>query len=361
MPTPAERALSRAIRTRSFERVYYLYGDEEYLAQDAMRQLVHAAAEEATRDFNVDVRSGGELAAAELGSLLATPPMMAARRVVAIRGVAALAKDAREVLARYLDASAADVVLVLSAAGERRSTGDWAKLERRLRQLPGAVEFAPLTEERLPRWIAHHARTTHGTEITDSAAGLLASAVGNDLPALAAELDKLASYTGGAAIDDASVSAVVGVRRGETLGDFLDAVATRDAARALGLLPHVLAQPKATAVAIVMALATQTLALGWGSAVLEHGGPPPDYFAFLREAGSIYTGRPWGDAARAWARSAAQWTPRAVDDALDELLAADIALKETRLSSDEHVLATVVLALCAGARRNPPAAPGVAA
>ena len=46
-----------------------------------------------------------------------------------------------------------------------------------------------------------------------------------------------------------------------------------------------------------------------------------------------------------------RWTAAELDAALAALLAADAALKETRLSSDEQLLTTLVLALCAPARR----------
>src|SRR5438045_3125296 len=92
-----------------------------------------------------------------------------------------------------------------------------------------------------------------GAEVDAESLDLLLAAVGNDLQQLAAELDKLASYArgnaggsggeGAAVVDEEAVSAVVGVRRGETVGDLLDAVARRDAARAFGLVEHVLSQP----------------------------------------------------------------------------------------------------------------------
>ena len=59
----------------------------------------------------------------------------------------------------------------------------------------------------------HHVTTSLASTITLTAVDLLISAVGNDLSQLAAELDKLASYTNGAPIDEDAVSAVVGVRR----------------------------------------------------------------------------------------------------------------------------------------------------
>src|ERR671920_1148906 len=115
----------------------------------------------------------------------------------------------------------------------------------------------------------------------------------------ASELDKLASFANGGEIDERAVSEVVGVRRGETLGDLLDRVAERDAAGALALVEHVLAQPKTSAVTVVMALATQTLALAWGKAMRAQGTPAGrmegEYFNLLKEGGA-YPGRPWGEA-----------------------------------------------------------------
>ena len=68
-------------------------------------------------------------------------------------------------------------------------------------------------------------------------------------------------------------------------------------------------------------------------------------FALLKET-SPYTGRPWGEAVSAWSRAVSAWQPVELEAALDALLAADYALKESRLSSDEQILASLVLTLC---------------
>jgi DNA polymerase-3 subunit delta len=54
----------------------------------------------------------------------------------------------------------------------------------------------------------------------------------------------------------------------------------------------------------------------------------------------------------AWTKHASQWTAADVDAALAALLAADAALKETKLSSDEQLLTSLVLALCGRAVRR---------
>jgi DNA polymerase III subunit delta len=355
MASPAERLLQRAIKERSFAPAYYFYGEEELLKEDAVRRLLAAAIDPATRDFNLEVRRGGDVDGETLGSLLDTPPMMADRRAVVVRDVAALRKEARQALDAYLARPAADTLVVLVAAAG-------AKPDRALCERATAVEFQLLSGDRVPRWIAHHATAALGVAITPEAAELLQSAVGNDLPQLAAELDKLASYASGtgpgaqATIDERAVSEVVGVRRGETLGDLLDRVAERDARGALALVDHVLSQPKTTAVSVVMALSTQTLAIAWGRAMRAQGTPASrvegEFFTLLRETGA-FPGRPWGEAARAWARAVDRWSPAALERALELLLAADVALKETRLSSDEQLLSSLVLSLCAaGAERR---------
>jgi DNA polymerase-3 subunit delta len=345
MPALSEAAFRKSLSRRAFERVYYFHGEDDFLKEHAVRELVGAAVDPSTRDFNLDIRAAAELDAETLGSLLGTPPMMAERRVVVVRDVAALRKDARAALDRYLDQPAADVMLVLVALSSEK-----AKVDKGLEGRASTMEFKPLSGDRVPRWITHHVETVLGASITPEAADLLQRAVGSDLPELAAELDKLASFAGGGTIDDAAVADVVGVRHGETLGDFLDRVAERDAARALDLLPHILAQPKTSAVSIVMALTVQTLAMGWG---LSRNGRA-DYFDLLKTS-KAFPMRPWTEAARAWSAAEHYWSDATIDAALDALLGADIALKETRISSDTQILSTLVLALC-GVERSTGAA-----
>ena len=343
------KLIRTAIETHTFDPVYYLHGEDDILKDDAVRRLMDAAVDPATREFNLETRRGAELDAGTLGSLLATPPMMAARRMVVIRDAGALNKDARAMLDRYLDAPASDLLLVLT-------TPAGGKVDKALAQKATDIAFEPLTGAQVPRWITHYVEKTLGARITPKAMTLLQEAVGTDLAQLRIELDKAASFAAGGEIDDAAVEAVVGVRHGETLGDLLDAIAARDALRALELLPEVLQQPKTSAVTIVLALSTQTLAMAWGRALRDRGTSASrlegEFFRLLKSGGSSYTGRSWGEAVRAWARHVDRWSASELDAAIETLMHADASLKDTRLSSDEQTLTNVILALCGASQRR---------
>lgn len=343
----AERALRKSIRDGTLERAYYFVGADDFQKETAVRDLVAAALDPATREFNHEVLRGPETSAERLDTLLSTPPMFAERRVVVLRDVHGLKKDAKAALVRYLERPAQDIVLVLvDPAGEKE--------EKAVASNTAVVAFDALDPRRVPAWIAHHATTALGVDITEGAAQLLQDAAGSDLTALASELDKLASYTAGARIDEEAVRVTVGIRHGETVADLLDAVADRNAGRAVSLVPIILSQPKVNAVTTIMALATQMSAIAWGRAARDRGVPAAGiergFYTLLKE-GKAFPGRAWKDAVAAWGRAVPRWTSDELTVALDDLLAADFSAKESRVSSEEQLLVSLVLSLCAGRAR----------
>jgi DNA polymerase-3 subunit delta len=342
MPASTPRALRTAFDAGSFDPVYVLFGDEDYIKEEILRLLLARAVDASMRDFNVDIRRGADLDAAGLRSLLEQLPMMAERRVVVVRDAQAIKKAPLAALDQYLSAPSRDIVLVLMLAAGEEPAKSWPARST-------TCECHPLTEDAVLKWIAHHLKETLHGSIAPDAASLLVSHVGNDLAQLCGELDKLLSYTNGAVITVESVQAVVGIRHGETLADLLDCVATRDAARALEMLPRVMAQPKTTGVSVVIALTAQTFALAWGSAARAAGMSPGTlsrtYFDLLKEGGA-FVGRPWGEAVQHWMKALPHWDAARCDRALDLLLKTDMALKDTRASSEEQIVEGLVLGMC---------------
>lgn len=336
----AQKALFNAIEKRAFDPAYHFVGDDDFRKQEALALLINAAVDPATRDFNLEVRRGSETSAESLGSLLGTPPMLAERRVVVVRDAGALKKDAKAAAESYLERPAPDIVFVLVQPSGEKPDPRFARAT--------AVVFEPISGPQLSRWIAMRAEH-FGTRISAGAAELLQGSVGNDLPQLNIEIEKLATYTTGAEIDEAAVAAIVGVRREESLGALLDAVANRDAAAALRVLPGLLEQPKSSGVFIVMVLGMQVLGTGFAHARLARRVPPQrlsgEIMNLIKESGG-YPGRSWTEAAHAWTSAAGKWSADDLYAAAIALHWADRALKETGRTSEEGILQSAILAMC---------------
>jgi len=342
MPVATPRVLRTAFDAGSFDPVYVLFGDEDYIKEEVLRVLLARAVDASMRDFNVDIRRGADLDAAGLRSVLDQLPMMAERRVVVVRDAQTLKKAPRAVLDQYLAKPSRDAVLVLVLPAGEAPDKNWA-------DRCTSCDCRPLNEDGVMKWIGHHLRDTLHGSIAPAAATLLVSHVGNDLAQLSGELDKLLSYTNGAEIDTVAVQAVVGIRHGETLADLLRCVAARDAKGALVMLPRVLAQPRTNGVLVVMHLTSLVFGLSWGVAAkaggMNQGVLAREYFAVLKEGGAMLGG-PWGEAIQGLIKALPTWSADRCDRALDLLLMTDLALKDTRASSEEQVLETLVLALC---------------
>src|SRR5258706_273946 len=174
------------------EPVYRLSGDEAVLKDEAIRAMVDPAVG-AGSDFNLDVRFASDLTPESFHALVNTPPMLADRRAVVVRGVEQLGKrktKLRDEVVRYLAAPNPTTVLVLVVAAGEEPDPDLVRAS-------ASVAMDPLAAERVPRWIQHRL-TTLGIALAPDAAELLLKAVGNDLTTLSRELEKLAALAAGA-------------------------------------------------------------------------------------------------------------------------------------------------------------------
>jgi DNA polymerase III subunit delta len=336
-------ALLRSLKQGAPDPVYYLHGDEDVLKDEAVRALVDRTVDPAARDFNVDQRSAPELDAEAFNALVNTPPMLAASRAVVVRGLEQLKKTAklRQELLRYLESPNPTTVLVLvQGAGEAPD----AELVRRTT----AVAVEPLPPARVERWMAHRARQLALT-LAPEAGALLLDTVGGDLAALARELEKLAALAGGGSrpATREDVAALVGVRRGETLQDLVDATLERRAARAAQLVTPILEQAGMSGVRVLSVLGTHLVGTALARAELDQGTPggarlEAVLLSHLRAARPYGLGSWEGTAAR-WARWAEQWSARELERGLRLALDADRALKSSTLTDEAGTITQLVL------------------
>jgi DNA polymerase-3 subunit delta len=208
--------LRQAIAKGTFAPVYLIAGAETLLADEAAATLVDAAADPASRDFNVSFYSADDEAARGFLAQAASFPFMAKRRVVVVRRFEKLSfRDPRDegAFLTYLEKPSPTTVLVLVAQ----------KLDRRLKtsvaveRAACSVSADPLPEASLPGWVRDRL-AARGVQADAAACARLVEMVGPHLLDLRNEVDKVVSrYAGAGRVAEADVVETVGQYRQEVV------------------------------------------------------------------------------------------------------------------------------------------------
>ena len=336
MPLTSPDALVRSLQSGQRGGVYFLFGEEEHLKDEAATAIVAAHLDPATRDFNYDQLRGTDVTPETLASIAATPPMMAEYRVVVVRDAQALAAGARTrgVIEDLLDHPVPGLAIVLLATLPDKSKG---AIYDRLKKEAIAAAFPLLAQSDVPGWLIARAKQD-GYELELDAARAMASAIGAELGVLLQELKKLYEFTQTRkriTIEDVQ-AAVGGVPR-QNRWEWFDMLGERRFAEARQSL-DVLLDAGETGVGLVIGIGTHFLRLAilatGGEKALEQALPP--YQRWL---------------ANRLSKQARRWKPQELDSALDDLLRADRLLKSTNLG-DHAVLEELILRMQANAQSN---------
>jgi DNA polymerase-3 subunit delta len=348
MPVQSFDAFQRSLPRGGLAAAYYFHGPEDLLKDEALRSLLDRALDPGLRDFNLDQRSAGQLDADELFALCTTLPMMAEHRVVVLREVEALKRKpkVRGALLEYLGRPAPDTVLVLVQGANEEGE------DKEIARSAVTVPCQPLPAERVLEWLARRAGGL-GLELPEDAARHLVRAVGGELAALAAELDKVAALPAGEPLTVERVGALVGVRQGETVFDWRDAVMEGRAGPAVRLLRPLLDQPGSSGVKLVTMLGTTLIGVGVARACADRrlrGKALDDAVFNAIRRYRVYGLLSWGEEKARWIRWAPAWPGVRVSGALRAALAADCALKGTTISDERGILTDLVLRIATSAR-----------
>lgn len=334
-------AAVRALTDGDRAPTWYLTGSEDVLKQELIEALLAGALDPSVRDFNLDVRQAGDLDGESLNALIETPPMLAERRVVVVKGLEQWRRNAKvwDVLHRYLERPNPTTLLVLVDGGDKPDAKVTKAVERH-------VDLTSPTPKERVAWVTRRAKALGVTVEPDAAQHLLV-AVGDDLGHAAKELEKLAAGSEGP-VTLARVQELVGIRRGETVHDWVDAVLARDTGRAAGLVDVVLAQSGMTGVRMVMVLGTALVGTRLARGLAEKGAGgralEKKLFDAIRAARPMGL-RQWGAEAATWARSAERWTAAELDRALGDAYVADGLLKSTTVTDERGIVLSLTLAL----------------
>lgn len=344
MPSVPYPRLQAALRKGPIAPVWYLHGSETILKDEALRTLIDTILDPSLRDFNLDLLTAQQLDPDQLAAACSTLPMMAERRVVVLRDVENWKRKskAKQVAVEYVKNPAPDTVLVMVQGNDDDADADFAAHAT-------SVNCNALVGDTLDEWLDQQLAAADVTLTPDAREHLL-RATNGELGPVAAEVGKLAGLGGVDAIDVDTVSALVGVRHGETVDDWRDAVLRDDLATAVRVLPRVLEQSGVSGVRLLLTLGASLLVLQWARDTAEsrriRGRAVADAVKQL-----LFQTRPLVGNYTAFAGTVAEvvgnWPLPRITAAVQAALAADVALKSTTISDEEGVVTDLLLALAA--------------
>jgi len=224
------------VKKRTFENAYFFYGSEDYLMDDCTKRLIDAVVEPETKDFNLDIFYGSQVEDGQVIEAANAYPMLAESRVVVLKQLHKLSSGSMEALLTYLEKPAPTTKLLLISNQMNNRGKNVSKLKSRC----CSIEFKPLYDNKVPRWITDYV-TTRGYEIDTQAALLMHAHVGSNLRSIVNELDKIfLNLTDSRKIVEADVQNVVGVSRKFSVFNLNDAIGNKDIEKSLLILNKML-------------------------------------------------------------------------------------------------------------------------
>ena len=219
--------------------VVLLHGPEAFLAEEAVARVTRVVCPDpALLAMSRDVLEAREVGADGIVRAAETLPWGTAKRLVVARGIESLGPKQAEPLIAYLRSPNPSTVLALCVLTPLAPSHWLAKAVA-----PAfVVDLPQLVGRALASWLRSRA-SSEGYELSDDAAQLLITLVGDDPAALAGEMAK-AAVGGGAEnrrVGVAEVRAVVGEHRSREVFELTRAVEQKDAAVALPMLERLLA------------------------------------------------------------------------------------------------------------------------
>ena len=228
---------------REFERasvkpVYVFQGQETFLIEEAVEIVKQRLIQGSAADFNVDKFAvGGDFDIRNVLDLAQTMPFLSKWRLIIVTDVQELSASVQNQMVAYLSNPNPSTCLVFTATKLDSRT----KFTQAVKQHGEIVQFWKLFDRDVPPWIMARAKR-EGYTIASQAATYLFELVGNDLRQLENELQKITAFLPGKEITPEAVRQVVGDVRERDVFELMEAMSTRDVAKALKILAQLLTE-----------------------------------------------------------------------------------------------------------------------
>lgn len=277
MSVRSPKDLNQALKQGKIEPVYFLYGPETYLRD----QAAGAIADEALRDtllreFNDSSFSMTTDDARDVVAAAEQLPMMSSRRVVRVKNFGRLREAEEEMLLGYLERPVESSVMIFIGDDiDKRK-----KLAKTLMSL-AAFEFTPLKPAELQTWIKSHLQRIKA-DIDMRGMQRILELVASDLHTLRNELNKLAAAalpSGHITIE--LVNQLVGRSREHMNWELTDHIVSRNRGAALRTLKDLL-DDQVEPVMLIGLIGGTYRRMALAKELLSQGCPPGQIFSEVR-------------------------------------------------------------------------------
>lgn len=240
----------KQLRGGKLSPVYLLHGEEGYYIDRLVEEFENAVPAD-ERDFNLYVLYGPETTPQVVMETCSRYPMMSDRVVVILKEAQSMRADALDRLSRYVSNPSASTVLVIACRGAKAKGKDLLAAVKKA----GGVNFESqkLNDRTVGPVIAGLIKAK-GLNIEQKGMMMLRDFIGNDVSRLYNEIDKLAMVLGqGAMVTPEAIERNIGVSKDYNSFELVDALSSRNSAKAFRIIAYFKANPKSNPAPMVVA------------------------------------------------------------------------------------------------------------
>lgn len=345
-PSSVARAFFQSIaRAKSPDPIYYVFGEESYLLDRAVENIVKLATPDGPSDFNYDLFHGKDLQGDQLRSTVETLPFMAPRRVVIVRDLQEMDLRQLQSMEDYFTNPAPSTCLIFHAMTLQKGVDGRNSFVKKLKKAATVGEFKQFKVHDAEKFIEKQAHDRN-MRLSDAAIAHLIQAIGPNLAEIDLAMTKIDLYLGKPdtmrRVEDTHVKDIIAETRSHTVFELTDALGAKQLEEALHILdsmltageaPIMINQMIARHFRIIAKLQDPSLRNADRNQKAKAAGIPS---FFLND----------------YQRQAAHFSAQNVERILEQLVDVDIALKSSKLKDRVHVEHLIMeIALSTPARR----------
>lgn len=222
------RKISEDIKNSTYEKVYLIYGTEEYLKKQYKNKIKTAICGDDT--MNYSYFEGKDCDAKEIIGIAETLPFFADRRLVIMEHTGFF-KSANEAINEYIE-NVPETTCMVFVENDIDKRG---KLFKKIKELGYVCEMSEQNQAALEKWIVG-ILNQNGKKITKNSIELFLKYVGSDMENISRELEKLICYClDREVVTDEDINSVCSVQISSRIFDMIDAMANKNRKKALSL------------------------------------------------------------------------------------------------------------------------------